>query len=355
MDVRNVLSVRISLPKARYPELSQRHTFFNQLRERVGRHPDVKSAAVVEPLPLSRGGWQANYSVEGDSALPEGQHQFAEIFAASPDYYRTLGIPVLRGREFTDQDRGDAPQVAIVDQTFAERHWPGLDAIGKRFKFGSQKSAGPWLEVVGIVGHVKIRGIAADSLVQVYIPFERDQDDTWYLLVRTQGEPSWVAEVVREVVAELDPAQPLSQVVTMESLLDRTTASHRILSWLLGAFGVVALVLAAVGIYGVMACDVSERRREIAVRVALGAQKRRILGSVVRQGVVLAIFGLGIGLVLSLGVSRFLSSELYGVSATEPIALVAATLVLGLAVVLAAYLPARRASGVNPIEILRNE
>ena len=350
LDASNVLTVRISLPTSKYTELTGRHAFFNQLLERIQALPGVVSAAAGGPLPLGRGGWQSGYAIDGDAPPEPGQIPVVEMAATTAEYHRALGIPLLRGRFFTESDRTDAPPVAIVDETFATRHWPGANPLGQRIRQGGRS-----FEVVGVVGHLKSYGIANESLVQMYIPFEWDNDDTWSLVIKTEAAPLLLVAAVRNAVLELDPSQPISLVTTMTQSLENTTMTNRIQSTLLGVFAFAALLLASVGIYGVISHATNERRHEIGIRMAVGASRAEVLRLVVRQGLVLIAVGVPLGLALSLVVGRFLSSELYGVSAYDPASLILAPLFLCGVAVFASYLPARRASTVDPVETLRTD
>jgi len=350
VDVENLLTVRISLSESAYPELAQRHSFFNRLLERVEALPGVVTAAAGGPLPLHGGGWQSSYHVEGEPTPPPGQAPVVEVSVGTADYHRALGIPLLRGRYFTAEDRRDSLPVAIIGETFAERHWPGADPLGKRIDLSGRT----W-RVVGVVDHVKNRGVARESLEQIYLPFEWDDDDTWQLAVRTSADPLAIVDDVRSAVLEIDPNQPISEIGTMEDRLSDTTTANRMLTVLLGAFAAAALVLASVGIYGVMAYTAGERRHEIGIRMALGAIRGKVLGMVVRQSLGLALLGMALGLALSMGMGRLISSQLYGITPADPATLLAAPIFLGAVAVLASYLPARRASTVDPTVTLQNE
>jgi predicted permease len=351
LDASNVLTVRISLPTSRYTELEQRHQFFSQLVQRVEALPGVVTAAAGGPLPLSPlGGWQMGYMIDGEPEPEPGQIPVVEMAAATVDYHRALGIPLLRGRYFSETDRPGTPAVAIIDERFVERHWPNSRPLGKRVRVG-----GRLFEVIGVVGHVKNRGIANESLVQMYIPFEWDNDDTWSLVIKTEADPMLMVGAVRDEVLEADPSQPISLVATLRQNLNSTTRANRIQSTLLGVFAVAALLLVAVGVYAVMSHATNERRHEIGIRMAVGASRREVLRLVVRQGITLIALGVALGLGLSLAVGRFMSSTLYGVRSYDPISLTLAPLFLCAVAVLAAYLPARRAATVDPVETLRSE
>jgi putative ABC transport system permease protein len=362
-ETQNLLTARISLPEERYPELAQRDAFFHQLLERVRAHPATVSAAVGGPIPLDpKSGWQTGYYVEGDPLPEPSDAQFTEVFAVGDDYFGTMQIPLIRGRYLTREDGTAATVNVVVDLAFAERHWPGQDPIGKRFAFGAPDSLEElqgedweWMEIVGVVGPVKDRGIAEDTLVQAYMPFEQDNDHSWSLVLRTAGDPMELAEPVRQLVLELDPNLPVADIVPMQQYLDDTTVSSRVLSTLLGAFAAAALLLAAVGVYGVISHDAAARSHEIGVRMAVGASSGEVLRMVLRQSLLMVGAGILIGMALALLAGRWLSSELYGVGPADPLTLIGAPLFLCAVAVIATLLPARRAARVDPLIALRAE
>jgi putative ABC transport system permease protein len=359
----NLLTARISLPEERYPEMSQRDAFFHQLLERVRALPTTISATVAGPIPLDpKSGWQNGYYVEGDPLPEPGLGLMVEVFAVSDDYFTTMRIPLIRGRYLTREDGTAENTHVLVGSTFADRHWPGDDPIGKRVAFGSPDSIEEleaedwtWMEVVGVVGAVKDRGIAEESLVQIYMPFEQDTDHSWSLVARTQGDPMQLAEPVRQMVLELDPNLPVADIVPMQQYLDDTTVPNRILSTLLGAFAAAALLLSAVGIYGVISHDAAARTHEIGVRMAIGASSGEVLLMVVRQALAMVGVGILLGVVLAFLASRWLAAELYGVSPVDPLTLIGAPLFLCVIALVATLLPARRAARVDPLIALRSE
>jgi putative ABC transport system permease protein len=350
LEADNVLTVMISLPENRYPEPSSRHRFFTTLLESVRAMPRVVSAAAGGPVPLAPGGWQSSYTVEGEPPPQPNDAPMAEICAATADFHRTLGIPLLRGRALTDGDGAENRRVMVVDERLANRHWPGQDPIGKRVLFGGQ----PW-EVIGVAGHVKNRGVQHGSLAQIYIPFERDSDDTWTLLVRVDGDPGSLVEPIRQAVLRLDPSQPLSRVVTMRSYLDATTAGIRFVATLLLTFAAAALLLVGVAVYGVVAGESRERRHEVAIRMALGAGRGKVLRMVVLGGLRLVARGAVVGLPALLIIAHLLRSRLYGVAPADPLSLLVVGLTLLAVATVAAVIPARRAARLDPLVMLRSE
>lgn len=354
-DSRNVLSVEINLPAARYPEVSQRTAFYYELLDRVRAIPGVRSAATSYVLPMAPGGWQTDFHVEGEPPEEGGVYTFAELSSVSADYFATMGIPLLGGREFARNDGVHAPRVVVVDEMLAERYWPNDDPIGKRLKFGDYTSASPWMEVVGVVGHVKVNGVVREALPQWYMPHWQDNDLGYYLVVKSAGDPTRLIERIRQAVLAVDPAQPIAEVNTMTAYVGASTADGRFMAILLGTFAAAALLLAAVGIYGVMAQATAERGHEIGVRIAIGATGGEVLGMVVRQGMVRVIIGVLIGLALAVAIGRLMASSLFGVSALDPATFVAAPLFLSVVALTASLVPARRAVHVDPLRALQAE
>ncbi len=351
-ETENVLTLRVSLPQSRYPEAGDQSRFYLGLRDQAAAMPGVVSASIVGPLPLGNATWRNGYSVEGEEAPTAWQRQLTDVFAISADYHETMRIPLLRGRLFEDSDGRDSVRVAIVDAAFADRHWPDTDPIGKRIAWGPPGPDADWFRVVGVVGSVKHQVPGSETAVQMYFPFEHD-DGTRFLAVRTEIPSERLVEPLRKAVLDLDPLQPISAVRTMDDYFTDTFSSNRIMGLLLGAFAGLAVLLASVGIYGVVSRSVTERTREVGVRMALGASRARVLGSVVRQGLAWTMMGLIWGSTLALMVAAFLEAELYGVKPLEPLGLVSASACLALISVLASYFPARKASKVEPMGALR--
>jgi putative ABC transport system permease protein len=350
VDPHNVLTLSISLPDTKYSEIAEKHAFFNQLIDRVQAMPGVITAAAGGPLPLTPIGWESTYEVDGEPPPAPGAEPLVDVCVSTPDLHSTLGIPLLRGRLFTNQDTRDAPPVAIVDETLAERHWPNASPIGKRIR----QSGRTW-EIVGVVGHVSHRRDTFGALPQMYTPLEWDVSGGWSLAVRTTTDPTLLIEEVRSAVLALDPDRPIYNVRTMEGHLRDTTASGRILSALLAAFALTALLLASVGIYGMMSYSTDERRPEVGIRLALGATSSEVLRMLMRQGATLSALGVLLGLALSVMFGRLISDRLYGVTAADPATLLAASTFLGAVAILACYVPARRILSVEPAITLQSE
>jgi putative ABC transport system permease protein len=306
-------------------------------------------------LPLL-GGWQSGFTVEGKPEPPPGQRPMSDITRISPDYFRAMGIRLQKGRIFDSQDQAKSKPVCMIDESFAQKHWPGEDPLGKRVRFGGPDADNdnPWMEVVGVVNHVKHYGVDQDSRVEMYLPYTQNPIPSFTLVVKTAGDPSHLAASVRQAVARVDADVPLYQVRTLESITSDRVAERRLAAALITIFGVLALAMAAVGIYGVMSFAVAQRWRELGIRMALGAQRRDILRMVIGSGMVLALVGLGIGLAAAyFGMAPLLSSVLFQVTATDPPTFALSPVILLIVALLACWLPARRATRVDPIVALR--
>lgn len=354
VDTENVLAVDVALPESRYGEGEQRAAFFRELLDRARALPGVRSAATTFIPPLASAGWQMSFHVEGDPPEEGGAANFAELSSVSPDYFQTMGIPLIQGRDFEWLDGwGDRPPVVIIDEVMAERFWPNEDPIGKRLKFGRYDSDNPWMEVVGVVGHVRLDGVVEESLQQFYIPHLQDNDFGYFLMVKTVGDPTHLVEPIRRAVLGIAPNQPLGDVSTMQEFLRETTEDGRFMAVLLGIFAATALILAAVGIYGVVAQATAERRHEIGVRIAVGATDAGVLRLVVRQGMARVLVGVILGLLLAAIFSRLMDALLFGVSPLDPATfLLAPAFITGVALA-ASVIPARRALKVDPVRALQ--
>jgi putative ABC transport system permease protein len=355
LDPFRVLVTEVNLPESRYAEEVDRTAFFTQLLDRVRALSGVESAATSYNVPLGPGGWQNAYHVEGEPPEEGGQYTFSETNAVSTGYFLAMGIPLLRGREFTRQDNSEAPAVAIVGESFVEKHWSGEDPIGKRFKWGAFETDSDWREVVGVAGEVKVNGVRNETFPQIYLPHWQDNDDAYYLVIKTRTDPLALAEAVRRQVLDLDPSIPLASVGTMERYSRETTRSSELLAILMAIFALGAVLLAGVGIYGVMAQMTAERKHEIGIRVALGARDGQVLGLVFRQGLVTAGLGITLGLGLAVIVGRFVSTQLFLVSALDPLTFGVTPLLVVCVAMAANLIPARRATRVDPVRALQVE
>jgi putative ABC transport system permease protein len=346
-----VITATLPLPDARFPEDTDRARFVGRVLEEARALPGVDVAAGTMPL---LGNWQSSFSVEGRPEPPPGQRPSADIARVAGDYFRAMGVRVLAGRAFEEFDKADAPRVCIVDETFASAQWPGESPLGKRVKFGGHDdNEEPWMEVVGVVAHVKNYGVDEDSRVELYLPFLQDPVGSFTLVVRSQGDPSGLAPTLRGAVRAVDPEVPLYAVRTLEDIVSENTAQRRLAVVLLGVFAAIALTLAAVGIYGVMSYAVAQRTQEIGIRMALGAHSRDVLSMVLRHGLGLALAGVALGLLAAFVLARLIASLLFQVSAADPPTFSLVPLLLIGVAALACYLPARRATRVEPLVALR--
>ncbi len=352
-DPHNVLSVSLSLPRARYDNAQKVSDFVAQLQERVGAQPGVRSVGAVDLLPMAGSGQTTTFVVEGKPAPARGSEPEANYRVATPTYFSTLGIPVQKGRAFTAHDKADSPPVALINETMAREFFPGEDPVGRRLL--DPDGQNPPTEIVGVVGDVKHWGLDDKPESFLYLPHAQVGGRFITLVARTDGDPAAMATAVRREVLALDKDQPVFDVKTMEQRIAATSAPRRLPMYLLGVMASVALVLAAVGIYGVVAYSVTQRTHEIGIRMALGAQRRDILSLVVRQGMLMATVGVGVGLVASYFLMKVMSGMLYGVSATDPVTFSAVALLLATVALLACLVPARRATRVDPMVALRYE
>jgi predicted permease len=350
-DAHSVLAMSVALPQARYSKAGQFVAFSDELVRQVRAVPGVRSAAVSSALPVT--------TTRLSPALPEGQPQLPlpqrplfNIQMSGPGYAATLRIPVLRGREFTEHDDAGAPLVAMVNETTARRYWPNENPVGKHVLLG--RIAQP-IEVVGVLGDIRNVGVAADVAPEIYVPFAQRPWANIKLIVRTAGDPHAFVTAVRARVLALDHEQPVTAIQTLDELLESGAAQPRFTAFLLGSLSATALLLAIVGIYGVIAYSVAERTQEMGIRIALGAERADILRLVLRQGLLLALSGIAIGLAAGLALTRLLGSLLYRVSVTDPVTFGAGAVLFAGVAMLASYLPARRATRVDPMIALRNE
>jgi putative ABC transport system permease protein len=351
----HLLSFQISLPQSTYPEDQQRIAFFEQVVQRLSALPGVDSAAIASGLPLGNNGNQTSFFIEGQPEPEPGKTPLAEVVRISPNYFRTMRIPLLKGRELNVQDSKDSPKVLLVDEAFARRYWPNDDPIGKRINFGGKGHVN-LVTVVGIIGRVKMEGLDTDSnRVQAYFPYSQGPWNGMTVVMRASGDPASLTAAARQQILEIDKDQPISNVKTIDQIWNDSVAPQRLNMLLLGTFAAVALILATVGIYGVMSYSVSQRTHEIGIRIALGAQQRDVLKLVVGQAMILAFIGVVVGLVTSFALTRLMSKMLFGVSATDPFIFSSIVVLLLSVSLIASFVPARRATRVDPIVALKYE
>jgi putative ABC transport system permease protein len=354
LNPENLLTLRLNLPGEKYDTPGKRHAFYKELLERIGAAPGVEAAGAVSNLPLGGSNWGRSLTVEGFPVLSVGQAPMINHCVITPNYFRAMGIPVLAGRDFSDADARDSMRVTIIDERLAREYWPNESPLGKRVRFGPPESNEPWHTIVGVVGAVKHESLSLTQRKTVYLPHAQVTIDDMTLAVRA-ANPENLTPVIRGQVKAMDPDLPIINVRTMTEVVSRSVWQPRLYAILFGVFAAVALALASIGIYGVMAYSVSERTREIGVRVALGAQRRDVLKLVVAQGMTLTLIGAGVGLGAALALTRLMQTLLFEVSATDPLTFAVLAALLSVVALLACYLPARRATKVDPMVALRCE
>jgi len=350
----NVLTLNLVLPGAKYKEEKQRGAFYQDLVQRVKALPGVESAAVVNYLPLGGANSSDSYLVEGAGEPPHGQENEGRYRVCTPGYFATMGIPIVKGRGFSEQDKAGGPPVVIVNETLARKHWPGVDAIGKRIRFYGPLERAPWMQIIGVVQDVK-HELNLTVTPEYYLPHAQDSWNAMVLVAKTNVEPGSLAPQIRQQVWAIDKDQPVFDVRTMREVRSISVTLYTFSSVMLGIFAMVALLLAAIGIYGVMAFNVTQRTHEIGIRMALGARAGDVLKLVVKHGMMLALIGVVIGLAGAWALTRFMEKLLVGVEPTDLLTFGVVSLCLLLAALLACYLPARRATKVDPLVALRYE
>ena len=353
----HVLAVRIAPPQ-RYQD-AQATALYDRILERVRALPDVEKAAAVEDLPITDGNSMWSMLVDGAPQTSVANAPAAMPQKVTPDYFETMGIRLLRGRTFTTADRVDAPLVAIVNETMEKKHWPGKGAIGGTVKLLSEEA--PWATVVGVVRDVRSRGFLDEVPPTMYFPQAQAGRTAWYvpslmwIVARTRGEPSAIASSVRAIIREIEPTTPIATVQTMDEAVAASVASRRFTTSLIAGFALIALLLAGLGVYGVITYSVNQRQFEMGIRMALGASRGRVVSQVLGEGLRTGVIGAAVGLVIAVAVTRLLRATFVGVSPGDPITLITVTVVLLFVAMAAAYLPARRASGVDPVRAIRAE
>ncbi len=354
----NVLTLRVILRGPRYAALSERTSFYQQAFQRIQALPGVRSVGAISFLPLTLQGRTTGITVEGQPPPALGQLPFGDFRSVSPGYFTTMGIPLLRGRDFSWDDAPQSSLAVIVSQTMARNFWPTGDAVGKRIKLGRTEENVPWITIAGIVADVRQVELIGQPRPAMYFPVSQEAgtgDTLRDWVIRASGDPTAVASGVRTAVWAIDPTLSVSRIQTMEHVRSSYLGPQQFSLFLVGLFGVLALILAAVGIYGVAAYSVAQRRQEIGIRMALGAQPGDVLGLIVGQGAKLALLGLAVGIILALALTRLVASLLYGIAAHDALTFTSVAFLLLLVAVAASYIPARRAMRVDPIVALRYE
>ncbi len=349
----NVLMARINLPRSVYRTDEQTAAFHRQLVERVKALPGVESTGTINHTPLSGFGVIVFTGIEGQPPPDREKDLPIGVGSVSPDYFRTLHIPLISGRVYDERDRADSPKVAVVNQAFAKRYFPAGDVLGKRVGFGCED--GLCTTIVGVVGNVKQESITTDVAPEIYVPFSQMPMNGMTLFVRTNSNPADFARTVRAEVLAIDKNQPVYDVKTLDQRVIETIAASRSLMLLFSGFALLALVLASVGTYGIVSYAVSQRTREIGIRMALGARAIDVLRLVLKNGMTLVVAGVAIGIGGALALTRFLTTMLFGVTPTDTLTFVVVSLALAAVALIACLVPARRATKVDPLEALRYE
>jgi putative ABC transport system permease protein len=351
----NLLTLRVTLPGSKYPEDNQVVAFHRQALERLRALPDVRSVGAVSALPFGGNlGARTSFSVEGRPAPPPGEELSTDVRVTDENYFQTIGIPVLGGRTFTEQEAREDRRTIVVNESMARQHFPGENPIGKYVRVQMMPDPQP-MEIVGVVADAKYKTLEGLPYPMVYWAHPQLVYNEMTYVVRTNGDPMNLAAAARREIQQIDKDQPVADVRSMQSWVDELTARSRFGTLLLGIFAALALILAAIGIYGVMSYSVTQRTHELGIRIALGAQTRDLLKLILGRGFGLTLVGIALGLVASFALTRVMSSLLFGVSATDPVAFGGLSLLLTVVALLACYIPTRRALKVDPMVALRNE
>ncbi len=357
-DPHNVLVFNLNLPRVKYATDTAQILFMQQLMPRLNAISGVRAAGATSVIPFG-GGWStASFSIEGLTVPPGQNGPWGDLRVVSPRFFDAMRIPLKKGRVFDDNDRQGGPQVAMIDEQFVKKYFPHTDPIGKRITFGARRGStdSTWITIVGVVGHAAHEGLDAEPRLQYYFPTSQSGVGGMTVAVRaTSGNPTALLSAAREAVHSIDRNLPLSAVNTMDKLVESSVGQRKLSMMLLGLFSLIAVVLASIGIYGVMSYSVTQRSRELGIRMALGAARSRVLGLVVGQGMTLAAVGIAIGLVAAFALTRFLSNLLFSVGATDPGTFILVSAVLVAVALLATLIPALRATRVDPVVALRDE
>ncbi|MEO5895820.1 MAG: ABC transporter permease [Vicinamibacterales bacterium] len=352
-DADRTVTMRVSLPGSRYRDKPKKIRFFDQLMQRVTTLPGVQSAGAVSFMPLTGLGAATKYDVVGEAAPPLGQEPVADVRVIAGDYFKALGIPLVRGRLFDPSRATDNTNKIIVNETLARRHWPNQDPIGKRITVSWNDPRED--EIVGVVGDVRHAGLDSAARAMTYWPMGRFPYDSMTLAVRSAGESGSIANAVTSVVRELDRDLAVADIRSMDEIVSRSVAQRRLMMVMLAIFAAAALLLAAVGIYGVIACSVTQRTQEIGIRIALGAQQGAVLKMIVGQAVALALGGIAVGAAAAFVLTRFMRDMLFEVKPFDPVTVIAVAAALAVVAALASFIPGRRATRVDPVIALRAE
>ena len=347
------LTLRVALPAVRYRDSPQRAAFYARLFERLAAVPGVRAAGAVSELPLGTTGNMGTFDIEGRPTPRGGDQPHADWRSASPRYFNAMGIALVAGRVFDERDGAGSPRVAIIDEAAATKYWPGQSAVGQRLSIDGAGRSAAWREIVGVVRTVHHDSLDTAPRGAVYLPLAQRATASIFAVILTAGDPLALLASVRAAVRELDPALPVFDARTLDDRLGESLGRRRVATWSIGVFASLALALSLIGVYGVIAYDVSQRAREISIRMALGADRHAVLGLVMRGGVRTAMLGIVVGAALAFGLARVASGLLFGVAAHDPATYVSLAIVLLGFAAAAAYIPARRATALDPISSLR--
>lgn len=353
-DPHGVITAALSLPANQYPDDEKRIAFYRNVTDRLANLPGVASAAVTYPLPFSGSGGSSSFDIEGRVESPGDPGPHSDLQVVTPAYFSTMKIPVREGRVFTDQDREGMDSVVVIDQNLASQYWPNQDPVGKRLRRGSRAK---WSTIIGVVGHVDRNALVGESGkgVCIYPLYQLASIPAAYLIARTTVDPVSLATPLREAVRSIDPNQPVYDLTPLDQLVATSLGPRRFAVTLLGFFAAMALLMASLGLYGVVSYSVTQRTQEFGIRMALGAQSAQVLALVIKEGMKLVAAGVLLGLAVALGVARLLSSQLYGVGVFDPVTFGLMALALLVIALFACFIPARRATRVDPMVALRYE
>ena len=350
-----VLTMSLNLPEKQYSNDPAIMNFWQRALDGVRALPGVESAAVGTAVPLGGDHWRTDVVLEGMGELRPGDYPHPDMHIVSSDYWTTLGISLVRGRWFTAADDEKAPKVGIINALMARRLFAGSDPVGKRFMVGHRAKEEDWVTIVGVAGDTKLYGLENPARLEVYLPFLQAPFGEMNVIVKSSVGPAALTSAVRAVVNGIDKDQPIAETTTMEQLVSDSVATRRVTLVLLGLFSGLALLLAAIGIYGVISYSVAQRTQEIGIRVALGAQRSSLMSMILKQGLRTALLGIGIGLVAALGLTQLMKSLLFGIGATDPLTFISVAATLLIVALAASYMPARRAMRVDPLVALKYE
>jgi putative ABC transport system permease protein len=355
-ESRQVLTARISPSGTNFKTDADYVAFYQRALEKISTLPGVSDVGAINTLPLDKGP-TVGFRIDGRPITTPDKWPVVNYRNVTPNYFRAMGIPIVQGRAFTDHDNASAPLAMIINQALAEQNFPGESPIGKRIAFRGPGSTRPpdWFEIVGVTANVRSLELREEPAPELYFSSFQDTFQSMSLVVRSTVEPESIAGLIREAVAVIDRTVPVSKVETMERVVSTSVTQPRFNLFLVGLFSVVALLLSAAGIYGVTSYTVAQRTHELGIRLALGAQVGDVLRMILREGMTVIAVGVALGLAASFGLLRLMKSLLFGVSETDPLTYAGITLVLMLVALIACYIPARRATKVDPLEALRYE